>query len=757
MTDKGAPPSFGLPLSGGERGLKTQAPTRLPNRVNFKMSFNEAATIVFEQYWQGVEWAAKQSFSGDELSYQVKRISEPNRELCDLLTKMHGAFYPNESHQSLEDAKQHVRNVSPDFLELKHGRFLPWVLHQALYALKNDKTLNATSYEDIIKNILEKEWLLSWHWRAVLPSLRLYPPEEGDALVIQISHVRKWEMLLCYSVLKEDLEDHHISEIPLRSKTLWRAPLFGLSHRLKGWDTYRLFYQDHIADYIRAEHKGVTRSHMSGKLAEAYVLGRHDCYYLVDRMEPIKGGYKWTLKTLMDMEPEIALIDREILGSTSVYYRPTDLIDIPTFAPDHEGIPQLLSSDSYCEAFLELTEVLNDPTARSVLLIAPPGSGKEKLAESAFHCREQAVSAHDQGADLRGAGRDFGAVGDVLAGAVSGDGVDHRSPVEPAGRAEAPERRLSSAGRFVATTLAGLDATEAAKLLFAVGTGTLDNRSDPLDGYEPADNQGDGLLLQALGGALFIDEIDKTDESIRNLLLRVLESGEITVPDSSRILKIKREQIPLYIFAASMNRQSVFQERPPDFWTRISHVIEVAHPLALDDTEKARKVVKDYLWMFWCIHVRDFMKRKGVTGPDKTSAVVGPLNEYYRSLYSFLIDKTVVDFATNILTEEVSGRGKPLVSIRTLRSVVARSVFKFVDVLLYSKSDVDPVESLKEEKKAQFGGADPREWFDELLRIIKPADKRQHGETNAPNLDAIEFAAVESFRSAIRVGAALAR
>lgn len=679
------------------------------------MNINELPTITFEQTWLGPEWAARQSFNGSELNEQLANIRTPKTDICESLAKMHDCFYPNERHKSIEDAKKYLQTAwTSDCSDLRYDRYLPWVLHQALAEAKDNKNnVSSKPYDGIIEYILKREWLLSWHWRAVLHRLSAYDQLANDEkLIIQISHVRKWEMLLCYSVKSKDLRRRRIADIPLKNKTLLRAPLFALSHRLKGWDTYRLFYHSDIEGYISAETKEVRKRQTNKQMAEAYILGRHDCYYIVDTFQSDGTTYKWNLRISMDPQPEKTLIDKTILGDRSYYYGPTDLIDIPSFGDGQHGIPQLLSSDNYCEAIVELTEVLNDPTARSVLLIAPPGSGKEKLAQAAFHCREQ--------------------------------------PASP--------------GKFVSTTLAGLDSVEAAKLLFHMERDSLvgvdyDGKNGPLAKYKPKEHRKDGLIFQALGGALFIDEIDKTDKGIRNLLLRVLESGEITVPGSSQILKIPPDKTPLYIFAGSMNRKSMFQESPPDFWTRITHVIEVAHPLGIDDLEKAKKVVKDYLWMFWCLHVKEFMREKGVRKRRRLDVRMKPLNDFYISLFKFLIDRTTVDFATEILAEEVSGRGKPLVSIRTLRSVVARSVFKLVDVLLYSKFDEDPIEIFKVKMRSTMTGKRPSNWFNLLLGIIADENKRKFGDPTEKKqkIDPVEFAVVESLRSAIRLGASLAQ
>ena len=657
------------------------------------MDLTDLPVITFEQSWQGVEWAARQNFNKKTLAAQVTNIRTPDDNVYRALESMHQAFYPQEATKTIDDALDYLRSWNGKPESLRIDGYLPWVMHKALDQMRRLRRLKDKQFDDVITDILQREWLLTWHWRAVLPSLRDWDENnKNKRLIVQISHVRKWEMLLCYTVSINDLRTYERpSEIPLKNKDLVRPPLFGISHRLKGWDTYRLFYQPHIKEYIDRRFQESTN--------RAYVLGRHDCFYIVDELALNGRKYQWKLRPFMDAEPEKAVIDRGVLGASCTYDKACDLIDIPSFTAEHKGIPQLLSSDNYCEAILELTEVLNDPTAKSVLLIAPPGSGKEKLAESAFYCRDQ----------------------------------------------------LKPSGNFVATTLAGLNAVEAAKLLFSFPEG------DKLDdNYDPRVCPKNGLIFKAMGGALFIDEIDKTHRSIRDLLLRVLESGQITVPNSSLILEIPKHRIPLYIFAGSKNRKAMYEEGPVDFWTRISHVIEVAHPLGIDDLEKSRRVAKDYLWMFWCLHVKDFMQRRGVKNPNDVKETVKPLNDFYISLYKFLMDRITVDFVTDILANEISGRGKPLVSIRTLRSIVARSVFKFVEVLLYSKFDDDPIEIYKETSKSEFqpGNADP--WFDRLREIVRNESRGKRDRT-ASQVNRIELSVVESFRTAIRMGTSLAQ
>ena len=429
------------------------------------------------------------------------------------------------------------------------------------------------------------------------------------------------------------------------------------------------------------------------------LLGRHDCYYIIDDVKSNGNGFDWKLKSFIEVEPEISNPDKLLNGKS--YKNPLDLIEIPSFGDKtiHEGIPQLLASDNYCEAIYELMEILNDPTAKSVLLIAPPGSGKEKLAEFAFHCRENEVR-----------------------------------------------------GKFIATTFAGLNATDVSKLLFSCSTESLNFPFEQKDKpFIPDKN--DGLLLKALNGALFIDEIDKADRSVRDLLLRVLESGEMTDPTTGRIIKIGKRS-PLYIFSGSMSRKNMLQEPPPDFWTRISHVIEVSHPLAIDDIDKSRKVVKEYLWMFWLLHVKEYMNKKGLSF-DSKKPLTEQLVKFNMALFSFLINEQTVSFVCDILSEEISGRGKPLVSIRTLRSMVARSLFKLVEIIQFSKFDDEPIELYKSKNKEEFKNLNFETWFNKLLEIVSISlyDKQKENK----QIDPIELGVLESFKTAIRQGTQLAQ
>ncbi|KAA3621546.1 MAG: ATP-binding protein [Bacteroidetes bacterium] len=626
--------------------------------------------IKFEQSWGGVEWISRQKYDNGDIDEQLNSILVPNEDIISALSSMFKEYYPNDLLNKIDTKGDDSCHDT-----------LPWIHHKFLYESYSGDT---EKYKQALTKVLTNDWILSWHWRAVLPTLKQHNIDKNKVTIIQICHFRKWEMLLCFSIDRRVLNSiKSLKEIPLKNKNLLRSPLFGISHRLKGWDTYRLFYNKKTQKYINNSIKAFNRNPL--KLDYSTILGRHDCYYIIEDVKQVLNGFEWTLRCELETEPE--KLPDDILNNFPIK-RPLDFVEIPAF-DGHDGIPQLLSSDNYCEAIYEVTEVLNDHTAKSVLLIAPPGSGKEKLAEFAFHCRES-----------------------------------------------------NKRGEFIATTFAGLDATEVSKLLF-----TIDKISEDfnIERYSPKPQ--DGLILRALDGALFIDEIDKADRSVRDLLLRVLESGEITEPNTSRIINIKKRK-PLYIFSGSMGRKSMLQEPPSDFWTRISHIVEVSHPLAIEDLDKSKKVVKDYLWMFWSNHVKDFMKTKLIQ--LKGNHITKPLLEYNEHLYGFLINEKTVNFVCDILAEELSGRGKPLISIRTLRSIVARSLFRFIDTLQFAKFDNEPIEIYKIKHKNDFKEKSFSDWFNELLKIVSIDFLEKQIEEK--NINSIELNVLESFKYAIRMG-----
>ena len=644
------------------------------------------------------EWTSKQEISPDESEAIVEKIFKPNDKLTNALNTMFRTYFPSEHAK----VKSFEKTAVGQGVNIDH--WLPWRWHRRKYneIKTNNQEKEKEKIKTDIKNKLYSSWILSWHWRAALSTIKDYNfnfKKQKKKIIIQISHFRKWEMLLCYSVDSSVVDQYinDLKEIPTDKKTLLRAPLFGISHRLRGWETYRLFYNDDTLEAIEKD--------FNENLAICDIIGRHDCYYVVQSIDFATDQYTLKLTPQIDLHPEKTTFQ---LGKFKFEYdRPLDYIEIPAFGNEKvEKIDQLMVSDNYCEAIYDLMEILNDLTVKSVLVIAPPGSGKEQFAKFAFYCRECI---------------DF---------TVKGENTE-------------PD--------YIATTLAGLNATEAAKLLFTCFD-TTKNTDNPNEFKKYTISPRDGLILRALDGALFIDEIDKADKSVRNLLLRVLESGEITDPNSSKVINIEN-RVPFYIFSGSMSRKNMFLESPPDFWTRISHIIEIKHPLEYDDYEKGKKVMKEYLWMFWIQHVMKVLRKNPFLNINDKSEVkpLQPLIKYEYDFFKFMLDTITVSFVCEILSNELSGRGKTIVSIRTLRSIIARSFFRLADIIRFAKSEDDSIERYKKELSAKTGEKNLYEVLKEIMPNHNPKKEDKSDDlTNNELLSRVNVLA--SLTNAIRDG-----
>ncbi len=127
-----------------------------------------------------------------------------------------------------------------------------------------------------------------------------------------------------------------------------------------------------------------------------------------------------------------------------------------------------------------------------------------------------------------------------------------------------------------------------------------------------------GLVERAEGSALFVDEAHHPieGEGIRASLLRALESKEYFPQDSN---ELKQIEDVMWIFASSWPLQgaerALSRLKPEDYWTRMSHVVDIGHPLNLellaaprygvqDVFEIQLQIIADLFKFFWwdCLH-----------------------------------------------------------------------------------------------------------------------------------------------------------
>ncbi len=140
-----------------------------------------------------------------------------------------------------------------------------------------------------------------------------------------------------------------------------------------------------------------------------------------------------------------------------------------------------------------------------------------------------------------------------------------------------------------------------------------------------------GLVERAEGSALFLDEAHHPieGEGIRASLLRALESKEYFPQDSNELKKI---QNVLWIFASSWplqgSERALSKLKPEDYWTRMSHVVDVGHPLDLkllatlegrktaasgeerreDVFEQQRQIITNLFQFFWWERLHSFFE-----------------------------------------------------------------------------------------------------------------------------------------------------
>src|ERR1044072_4894813 len=105
------------------------------------MKYDDLTSIKFDQYWQGVEWAAKQNFDDEILESQISNIDTPDTKICESLRVMHDSFYPNEDHVSFEEANKILESLvstSQPIESYLREDCLPWIWHRALFEGKKD-------------------------------------------------------------------------------------------------------------------------------------------------------------------------------------------------------------------------------------------------------------------------------------------------------------------------------------------------------------------------------------------------------------------------------------------------------------------------------------------------------------------------------------------------------------------------------------------------------------------------------------------
>ena len=583
---------------------------------------------------------------------------KPDKDIYTAITTFHRRFYPDEKI----DAENY-----------------PWIKHRAVANL-----------EEIKDNVQQHE--LTWHWRLLLPCLRDYRSEARNySIVLCVSQIRQWQLVSCFSLQWPEEVDADQMPLTLRRvpKKLLRPLVFGRSHRITRWEVYASFYEPAVKERIC---KAVADAgNDSWRLA--HVLGRYDSYFRIK--DPVWTGSPpkcgLDIEHFIDLEPEQAPLEIDGVSATSVCH-PYGGVSFPIFSADATKVAPpkelLFSSDNYCRAFEQVSAVINDPGARAVLVIAPPGSGKEDMCGIMHSCRRRT-------------------------------------------------------GRCATINLAGLDVEASAFQLFNLKDAArrLEDAPDGLRvGQDFKAELEDGALFRALGGTVIIDELDKADDKVRGMLLRLLENDEVRVPTTSLIAKIPKNLRPLFVFAGSKTRKEFLELAPIDFWSRLTHIIEMQHPLAVEDEAIRKRVAEDYLRMFWLKQVEECFQREVLL--KKGDTLYEPLRERFVGWWKCLTSRAVGDFVAREIAETLCGSGQALPSVRTLRGTVTRCFNLIFTSLLYNKNGEAPLEEWRRKNKvADFEPASG------LLDLVKMCE-----ESTAPDNEFLvrEIRALNEVRSLIR-------
>jgi len=218
------------------------------------------------------------------------------------------------------------------------------------------------------------------------------------------------------------------------------------------------------------------------------------------------------------------------------------------------------------------------------------------------------------------------------------------------------------------------------------------------DGTESA-----GLIEQAKHSAIFVDEAHyPTDRpGVRKSLLRVLEAGAYYPVRSDRV---KDVEDVLWVFASSRDvsgPRSIGLVPPEDFWTRMTHLVQVHHPLNAEDLrrvsarqageeangvkpldirahvkESQKTALRHLFKFFWIMRLEEFYDRE-IPRPSRPEEGKGDAADYViaRKLRRLLRENVLSLIAEKYsiyMLEEIGSLMLHTLSIRGIRSVVSQ-------------------------------------------------------------------------------------
>ncbi len=211
-----------------------------------------------------------------------------------------------------------------------------------------------------------------------------------------------------------------------------------------------------------------------------------------------------------------------------------------------------------------------------------------------------------------------------------------------------------------------------------------------------------GLIAEAENSALFLDEVHHPEDKagIRASFLRTLESDEYFPVNSSKPESVGNV---LFVLATSKTLEELDKIKPVDFWTRMTHVVTIKHPLDYKETKKhpcKSKILKFFFKFFWWERVEKYYKIDPTVPQPKTEHPEELLT--YWQIYELVNEKKLKDmsgeFAKQLerASKKKSIGGLHKISIRGIRSMVSRMVSIAISNILQGH---DPEENFSKELK----------------------------------------------------------
>lgn len=279
----------------------------------------------------------------------------------------------------------------------------------------------------------------------------------------------------------------------------------------------------------------------------------------------------------------IKYIRGQVCGCLPIPGKAPKIGELEIFSDEPEAIksPEIVVSSPVVKKTLEkLSRIWQDTFACTVLISAPPGSGKEDFTKSIPYGNGRPTENFQI---ISMADCDMGSLQRRLYG------------YEEIGRVYAGKHRKPQRNEIVVE-----------------------------EDYER------GLIELAKGSALFLDEIHQPGPSqeqsvVRASLLRTLEAKEYFAVNGTTPRKVDKV---LFVMATSIPLGKLGEYNPPDFWTRMDHVIEIPHPLsfsAFDEKDPTMSdVVSNFFSHFWWTRIEEFYGMKPVFGPPQQEILSVP-------------------------------------------------------------------------------------------------------------------------------------